>query len=431
MPRVIDPVRCVRLCFTWGMLWGLLAGMSWGSLAAAETVTFYVAPTMKGDGSATEPSQAASWNDKSFWNRANQRLGPANVEVVFLEGEYHVSSRGELELPRLILKDLGHEDQQLTIRGESAEGVIITRHPEDPLGKDHNIGLFSLSDSRNVTIRHLHFTAPAGHTMGYATSFARCQDLTFVGCRWVDIPQVQYGATGIHHKGSDRIIYRDCKFARIGQHSGAHMAYNANFAYRIAYIDCHFEDCSGDYIRFRNGTEFCVVTGCTFRSTGKWAGTHRAFIAVPVFNDVDPGDEWLGTHFLIFGNKFLYADREQPNTRIVLYINQRGYTPEDRKYLPTEAEGKTLSSGTPDQRRTQLWENFQIDPQRIHLFDNQYKNVAHKVLLQTGAAYGANPQGGDGRFRITDLVNREVVVESEEAALRFFDAVVEKRTSQE
>ena len=59
------------------------------------------------------------------------------------------------------------------------------------------------------------------------------------------------------------------------------MAYNAYDPKHIRFVDCHFEDCAGDYVRFRDGTDFGVVVGCTFKSTGNYRNVNMPFISKP------------------------------------------------------------------------------------------------------------------------------------------------------
>lgn len=386
----------------------------------------YVAPEARGTGSGENPEDAARWTDDSFWDGVEASLEADSVVVSFLGGTYPVSDQKRLDMSSLSLSKLGHDNHHLTLQGVSRYGVRITRHPSDS-GKD-GPGFLKLDRCRNVTLRHLNFTAPGDHRMSYSTQFDRCQDIVIDSCTWADIPNAHYAATGAQREESDGITYTNCRFVRIGSRTGAHMAYNAYASRRTSYINCYFEDCSGDYIRFRSGCDYNVIAGCTFRSTGKYTSQHMPFVSVPVFN-VEGRGEVFGTHFLIFDNTFIYATDEKPETRIAIVFHHSGYDPPDRRHLLDAEDAKVLRSGSIGRKKALMKENLGLNADTIHVYRNSYRNVAHRGVYRCQAGYGAESRGGDGIYDISDTFNTKPVAATAKQALTYFSPDLTGRQS--
>lgn len=418
-------------------------GLTWWTIVVAAAATaaedgvrrLFVAPEAVGVGDGSARAAAADFRNLKFWNGINAKLAHGPVTVVFVAGSYVVSADQARNLTPLQLDGLGHEHNSLVIEGERAGAVVFTRHAADRKIADHpkaeraglkGPGFFFLINSRNVTVRNLTFTAP-DIPIGYATNFAGGKDLTIEHCHWHDLQGVYYGASGTTGAATDHVTFRNCRFERVGSGGHAHMIYNAYDPLHLRLVDCHFEDCAGDYVRFRDGTDYCVVTGCTFRSTGKYLGRHQPFVAIPLFNDDNPAAsprtpnyEYFGTHFLIFNNRFSYADEEKPDARIAVIFHHSGFDPPNRRHLLDRAEAAVLRSGTPEQKRTLLRKNLGVDLATVHVYANDYANVAHRGAYRCNASYGAKPRGGEGFFEIGDLFNAEPVVDRAGPALEFF-----------
>lgn len=197
------------------------------------------------------------------------------------------------------------------------------------------------------------------------------------------------------------------------------MAYNAYAPKRTSYINCLFEDCSGDYIRFRSGSDYNVVAGCTFRSTGTYTSKHMPFISIPVFNTEGRG-ETFGTNFLIFGNTFVYEDDEKPETRAAIVFHHSGYDPPDRRHLLDAEEAEVLRSGSAEGKKSLMRKSLGLNADTIHVYGNRYRNVAHPAVYRFQAGYGSESRGGDGIYDISDTFNTEPVVQILEQALTYF-----------
>ncbi len=405
------------------------------SMAQGAALNLYVAPEAAGAGDGSAREAAAGFRNMGFWNGINAKLAGQPVTVTFLAGQYVVSEDKGRNMPALALEGLGHERNQLVIEGERAGDVVFTRHAEDKKVADYpekerpslkGPGLFSLGDGQNATIRNLTFTAP-NVPIGYATNFSGGRNVVIENCHWHDLQGVYYGATGASGIETDHVTFRNCRFERVGSGGHAHMAYNAYDPLHIRFIDCYFEDCAGDYVRFRDGADYGVVTGCTFRSTGKYIGTHTPFVTMPLFNDDDPTShsrtpnyEYFGTNFLIFNNKFIYDTEEKPDTRIAVLFHHSGFSPPERNHLLTAEEGAVLKNGTPEEKKALIMKNLGFDVTKVYVYNNEYTNVAHKGAYRAGAQYGATNRGGDGLYDIDDLFNAEPVVKTAEEALAYF-----------
>lgn len=396
------------------------------STASAGAVTprgriHYVAPEARGDGSGRDRDNPAKWSDRAFRDEVHEALEKGDVTMLFLNGTYYVSSEEERELPSFSFRGTGHDRHRLILRGESPNGVWLARHPEDPDRGNEGPDLLEFRDCHNVAMSQLHFTAPEGQWIDYTTRLTRCRDFLVDGCSWVDMPNVHYGATGVHREESDGVTYRNCRFVRIGRRSGAHMAYNAWAPKRTSYINCLFEDCAGDYVRFRSGSEYNVVAGCIFRSTGNHVNEHMPFIAAPVFNPEGRG-EVFGTNFLIFDNIFIYASESRPDSRIAFLFHHSGYDPPERRHLLGGEEARVLRSGSVEEKRKLLRETLGIDPAKVHVFNNRYHNVAHRGVYRMHPRYGAEEESalGDTILDISDTFSSEEVAASADEAPAYF-----------
>ncbi len=408
-----------------GLLLAFLAACNTASADCAEQI-FYVAPQEAGDGGGGSQADAAYFRNGDFWATVRQAVQERPVVVSFVGGTYVVSSDKKKAMPTLTLADLGHEDHLLTLQGIDEDGVIFTRHGDDSTEGEKGPGFLTITRSQNLIVRNLHFTAK--QPIGYATHFGGNQNVSVEGCTWIDLPGVYYGATGTSGVSTDHVTFRNCTFKRVGSGGHAHMAYNAYDPKHIRFVGCHFEDCAGDYVRFRDGTNFGVVTGCTFKSTGNYRNVNMPFITVPLFNDDDPAQqkkspnyEYFGTHFLIFNNTFDYANDDPKGTRVALRFHHSGFDPPGRHHLLTPEQAHLLEEGTPAEKKAFMLENFGIDSDHVHFFGNRFIGVDPRVEYRSAAAYGAKSKGWSGAVDVSDAINGREVVGTVEAGLGWFE----------
>jgi hypothetical protein len=197
----------------------------------------------------------------------------------------------------------------------------------------------------------------------------------------------------------------------------------------IYVINCSFEDCAGEYVRFRDRTDYCIVYGSTFTSTGTFVNGNMPFISVPLFNDDNPQNpgpspryEYFGTHFLITNNTFIYPDDNSPGTRQVFRFLQSGYNPPGVGLLLNVKEAVILLRGTVQEKQAFMQSNLGINGEEVHFFGNNYvgKGSVHSVVYHAYPSYGAQGRGWDSPINITDAVNSEPVVTTLEQALSFW-----------
>ena len=369
-----------------------------GTAATSEAVR-YVSPEPAGLGDGTAAENAAAYTDAAFWEAVRTELAARPVTVRFLPGEY---ADGDLTL-----RDMGNGEHRLGLEGAGEGRAVFVERAEE--GEERpNTGLY-LKGCENVVIRNLHFTGP-GKT-GYISHF-NGKDILLEACTWCDLPNIRYGAAGSTHESTERVVYRGCTFRRIGLNGGAHMIYNAYGPRHVYVVDCLFEDCAGDYVRWRDASDYCVARGCTFRSTGTWPPdepVHGRFLSVPLFSDVDPGDEFFGTHFVVADNTFDYVAIQAGGMRTALAFLHKGYDPPGLHHLMTPEEGAVLENGTAAERKALLKRNCTIDTSEVRMFGNTYINAAYKATFTSSAAFGAEDKGWSGIAEIFDLLNHEAV----------------------
>ncbi len=437
-----DLMKLKDILYVWLLILIISLMVSGGiSLASASQVQeFYVAPELKGNGKGGDTENAAYFGNQQFWARVQSSLVKGPVTVNFLPGEYIIGmepKQGEPILgviPNIFsvktrdplkLSNMGHNEHQLILQGMDEKGTVFMSDPDEPLQENKSFQLFNFK-GKNTIIRNLHFTG--AQYMGYVTRI-NGENILVENCSWIDLPRTYYGATGTVYDTTQYVIYKDCVFIRVGLDSHAHMSYNAYGSKHIYFINCYFEDCSGDYVRYRDKCDYGIVYGCTFKSTGTYVGANRAFISVPLFNDDDPEKnnpkanyEYFGTNFLIANNTFIYPDDYSGGQRRVLQFLHHGFDPPGRNYLLTTDEFLFLLQGSVEEKRTFMKDRLGLNWETIHFFNNEFKgwNNDGAILYESRPKYGATSRGWEGYLFITETVNKERVVENVEEALNFW-----------
>src|SRR5699024_12127550 len=103
-------------------------------------------------------------------------------------------------------------------------------------------------------------------------------NILFKNSSFIDMEGIIYGATGCSYEETSHITYQNLTFKRIGVASSAHMIYNAYGTTHVHIIDCHFEDCMGDFVRFRDASDYGIVKNSVFLKTSN-DFTGKMFIA--------------------------------------------------------------------------------------------------------------------------------------------------------
>ncbi len=351
---------------------------------------WYVSPSARGTGSGESIENAADFMDPLFWSKVEENLQTKPVEVMFNGGDYYKAYTEN----GLIFNDFGNENNRLTLRGN--DEVIFTL----PTGTEDKKDVLRFNNCQNIRIKNLHFSGDGRIEYTLRITGGNTKNFLIEGCSWIDLPGVIFGATGAHSR-TLRITYRECTFKRVGFSGGSHMMYHS---YRPSYIgvfDCHFEDCMGDYVRFRAGTEFGIVKNSTFIRNSDYPDV--VFIAIPCFNDVTPGDENFGTNFSFTENSF-QNNASTDSTKPISFYHQ-GYSPQAYNYLLNRVEGELLTNGREVDKIRILKENFGIDVDKLRIQENTFSTkISNYLTIRTTAAYGAQSLGWEGTAVITDLV---------------------------
>jgi Concanavalin A-like lectin/glucanases superfamily len=372
---------------------GLALWLGAQAIEVRADIVRHVAPVARGSGDGTSAADAAGYLDPGFWAGVKSSLGTSPTTVRFLDGQYN--SEG------LVLEQLGHPANRLTLQGATPNGAVLNA----PTGV-----MLQFNGVQNTTVRNLHFTGAitnyAFHIQG--SSSAPSHGISIEECSWTDLTTLRYGALGTTYSNVHDITVKDNTFIRVGADAGAHMMYNAYGSYNLYLYNNYFEDCPGDYIRFRgNMTDFGEVIGNTFVSTS--SVYNRPFVAVPLFNDVDPGDENFGTNFLIQDNHFEYRASGGPRRDAIAFYHQ-GYDPAGYNNLMTAAEGAILTNGSAQEKKQLLLANTGINGDRVHVFDNTFVNEANRLTFGSFASYGSVSKGWDGWADIYDVVQHQAPV---------------------
>lgn len=341
--------------------------------------------------------------NSTFWNNVKTALTTGPVDVIFADGNYPQSAT-------LTLSSIGDSTNLLTLKTAVTEGGAVFS------GTVSN--LMYLNTCKNIKLLRLKFT---GGATGYGLRISNSQDVTVEKCFFVDLPDVGYGALGVHYPLTNRVVVKYCTFENVGYDSHAHMIYGAYGIQRLSVVSNTFKNCSGAFVRFRGDlSDKGVVYDNDFISTGTYlTGLNPVFIEIPVFNDVNPGDEKMGTNFMITKNSFSYGTVGNQSTRFNVVFHSSGYNPPGRNYLISAADGALLSTGTVLQKRTVMSGQLGLDGDSIHFGGNTNTNVQYNVVYRCWNAYGsAGPWTGVAS--IGTAVNASGLATTEAAAIGYY-----------
>jgi hypothetical protein len=171
------------------------------------------------------------------------------------------------------------------------------------------------------------------------------------------------------------------------------MIYTSYSADHVSAYNNTFTDVPGDYVRFRDQSDYGTVLNNTFKSTK--TATAQAFVSVPLFNDVDPKNnpnnlpmELFGTHYTVVNNNFSYSST---GLGTLFSMSQTGYEPPGTNYFPPQSDAALIATGDPTSEKTVLKNDMGIDGNEIHFYGNTPKATAKAA---TTAAYSAATKYG-------------------------------------
>jgi hypothetical protein len=352
------------------------------ALVSSARADYYVGPTALGNSSGSDWNNRASYLDATFWNSRQTELASVPVVVRFAGGSY---TQGMLDL-----STKGHPVNLLTLMANTLYAPVFSSAVTHQL---------KLRGAQNVRVYGLTFSGPD------ITSFAvwlqssgknTSRFITFDTCKFENLTQVAYGAIGILDNSRD-ITVTGCTFNNVGVGGGAHMLYCDHDARNITVVNSSFTNCKGDYVRFRDDTDFAKVDNCTFHSTS--ATCNQDFIRMPLFNDVTPGDEYFGTDFQFTNNSFDY-DVASGTNRVAIAFDVSGYSSPAYDFSPSSAQATVLSGTDYAAARALLSSNMGIEGLRVKIHGNTFSGTAFWEAYAHWDNYGSSEGGVQGYINV-------------------------------
>lgn len=362
---------------------------------AATEAVYYVSFQQVGAGTGKSQDNAADFLNTAFWGKVNQALKKHSVKVVFLEGNY----RRAFTEKTFRLTDMGHPKYMLVLEGIKGK-TVFTADPNEY--KETRDILFDILDSQNIQVNNFSFTGNG--KVGYAlriraTKGKETKNILVKDCVWTDMRGIIYGTTGVHNKGTSYVTYLNCIFKRVGIDSHSHHIYNSYGASHIYVIDSHFEDCTGDYVRYRDHTDYCVVRGSKFVRNNDFPP--YPFISMPNFNR--KRTESFGTNYAFYDNEFINNGEKEIRNGIVFH--HYGHNRSGFNYLLSVEEGEILGTGADAEKKQLLIKNFGINPELTRVHNNRFSGkIKDQVAVGSFNNYGAEFKGWKGFGDITTVV---------------------------
>lgn len=346
----------------------------------------FVAPSGVGKADGRTAADAVDFLDDAFWVDVQRLLQKEPVTVKFADGDYQRA----YTVKTFTLEDIGHVKHRLTLEGTPQTIFSV------PAGHEYKPLIVSIKDAINVTIRNFHFRGEGAVRYVLRVSSTKkkgTKDILIENCSWIDMPGVVAGAAGTLHATTSHITFKNCTFKRVGSKSGL-MIYNAHHSNHLSIIDSHFEDCPGDFVRFRDNVDYVLVSGSTFVRTELPRSRLRAFISMPTFTRDKGRVETIGTNYAFVNNTFV----DHNTIRNIIAFHHYGH---DRQpglnYLLTAEEGSILETGTIAEKKQLLLKNFGVNMDSIRIRGNNFPpNFDNKVVLGSFARLGAESKGWEG-----------------------------------
>ncbi len=405
----------------------LLFGMLFLGLTAGRVMadaTLFIAPEKCGNGSGESDADAALWTDPAFWKSVAAKLKQEPITVQFAPGIYNVRHNPATRKGNgLDINRPGHEKYLLTLRGAPDFTTVIQRDPGDPVDavSANFATLMQIRRPQNLRITGLRFT---GNTpIAYGLQLREAQDVTIDHCRFVDMPGVYYGATGVNGSTSRNITWENCHFENVGTEISAHMIYNANGARDLAIRNCTFINTPGDFIRFRNGCRNILVENCSFLMPEVKTPIDYPFISLPLFNSRDPRStdpeitkrpfEYFGGNITIRNNTFTRQSAPKAGGRaVVLMFHNSNFTPPGVELLFNREDIAHFRGLSDAEARAWLNKRTGIDTTAVTLENNKVNSHTLDQVVYECWPNGRDPQRYPDEeyknlFDLTRLVNKQ------------------------
>lgn len=358
----------------------LLAGVPSRVLA-----DYYVAPSAAGTGDGSSATNAAYYLNSTFWTSTVQTaLNSAAVTVWFANGTY---TAGLLEL-----QNQGNPLHTCTLAATTSGSVTLQA--------DSAQEIIWLRGSQNFTLSGFVFTGLASQcalNLSYYPNPTKTPTrmITVSHCIFQNLTNLSLGAILF---GANRDVTVDsCTFTTVTGPTPAqvHGCYVGNSSQNVAITNCTFTDLGGESVRFRDDSEYGLVSGCSFHSTAD--GYNQPFISVPLFNSQSPSaNEFFGSNFQFTGNTFRY-DTTGGGNRYAHYFYNDGYdvpAGDALEYFPTTAQASTLTSGTQAQQDAILSPQMELSRSSVKIYSETYHGVVWATVYRAYPNYGSTAPAG-------------------------------------
>ena len=351
----------------------------------AQAVRF-VAPNSAGKADGLTAASAIDFLSDTFWADIQNLLQKQPVIVKFVEGDYVKAYTTKT----LYLKNMGNAHNRLTLEGNSK--TVFTA----PAGYATKSLMMSVVDSENITIKDFRFTGDGSINYVFrvsSTETGKTKNILIENCSWEDMKGVVFATVGVQQFNTSYITFKNCTFKRIGKDGGSHMIYNAYGAQHVSIIDSHFEDCMGDYVRFRANLDYGMVRGSKFIRNKEFPAKAKPFISMPNFNK--KRTEIFASNYVFIDNEFINNSSNKIENAIAFH--HYGFDRPGFNYLLTQEEGEILTKGTVSEKKNLLLKNFGITSDLIRVYNNRFsENIQNKVAIGSFPAFGAESKGWKG-----------------------------------
>ena len=374
------------------------AALCVAALAAASSARadFYVAPNALGTGAGTSAANAADYLNLTFWNSTVKPALVSSAETVwFTNGTY---SDGLLKLT-----SIGDPLHKLTLRATTSGSVTLSTTSSFQ-------SILWLYGCQNIEINGIRFTgAPSQNALNlsYYPSIPKSgsRNITVNSCWFENLTNLSLGAiiTGANH----HVTVDTCHFSSVTGPAPkqVHAIYGGGASEYFSILNCDFTNIGGEYVRFRNDTDYAVVDNCSFHSTAEsW---NSPFITVPLYNSISPyANEFYGTHYQFSNNVFRY---DHPNASpasdsycFAHYIYDSGYNapPGDGlDYMLDSTEAATLNGSSVSAKQSLLSGEMDLSNSSLKIVNPEYHGATWATAYR---GYGAANQGYTNPVNISD-----------------------------
>lgn len=232
-------------------------------------------------------------------------------------------------------------------------------------------------------------------------------NLWIYNCRFQDLTSAYYASIGLLD-GIRNVTIDNCTFTNLGYSTSgtAQFICGSHNVLDVHVLNRSFADCRGDYVWFRDNSEYCTGSNCLFHFIIR--ATAFPFITSPLYYSTDPGpgEDFFGIYFHICSKSFTY------DVSACIYagiqFSHTGYAPRSYDCALTPVLVSDLSSGTTSFKHSFLQTNMGIIASDIRMCGNILTNVTYDMVYTYNysiVAIGVPHNGWQGTINISDVLN--------------------------